>query len=92
MVHAMESFLNAQITAMRTTCSINPCSFIDPRGLHDERVIIHPLSYRVTEPPGFGIFGEISPVRPNHPPDLAELVQEVQALGRLEDLSRPEFV
>src|ERR1700674_4620939 len=77
---------------MRPACSIDPCSLIDPRGLHDERVIVLPLPHRVAEPPGLGIFGEYSPVRPNDAPDLAELVQEDHALGRLKDLSGSEFV
>src|SRR6266705_4567690 len=92
MVHAVESLLHAQIAAMRTASSVDPCSFIDPRCLHDKRVIILPLTHRVAVPPWFWIFGEFSPVRPNDAPNFAELVQEEHALGCLKDLSRSEFV
>src|SRR6266853_3130005 len=92
MVHAVKSLLHEKIAAVRATCPIDPCSFIDPRGLHDERVIILPFPHRVAEPPWFGIFGEISPIRPYDSPYLAKLVQHYHANGRLKDLSRSQFV
>ena len=88
MIDAVKLLLHAQIAAMRTACTIDPGFFIRPYRLHDKRVIIHPLSYRISEPPRFGIIGEFPAIGPNEPPDLVELVQEDHALGRLKDLSR----
>src|SRR6266581_9267435 len=77
---------------MRTTGSIDPCSFIDPRGLHDERVIILPFAYGIAVPPWFRIFGEFAPGRPDHAPYLAKLVQDHHPERRRKDLNRSELV
>src|SRR5205807_10064961 len=91
MVHAVEALLDPQLAAMRPSRSIDPCSFIHSRTLHDERVIVLPLANRIPEPPWFGILGEFSPVRPDHSPDLAVFVQEQDLFGRLKNLSRSQF-
>src|SRR5258708_835487 len=77
---------------MRTASSIDPCSLICPRSLHDERVIILPFPYRVAEPPWLGIFGEVSPVCPDYAPYLAKLVQDDHVQRRLKNLSRSQFI
>src|SRR5579864_6926634 len=77
--------------AMWTTRSIDPRFFIHSRSLHDECIIVLPFADRVPEPPRFGILWELSPICPNHPPDLAVLVEHYDLLGLLENLGCSEF-
>src|ERR1700682_3817453 len=92
MIDSMEPLFNAPIAAVRAASSIDPCSFVRPRSLHDERVLVLPFPYRVAIPPWLRIFGKFSPVRPDYPPCLAKLVQNYHVERRLKDLSCSELV
>src|ERR1700684_730062 len=77
---------------MWTAGAIDPGPVIQARGLHDERVIIHPFAHRIAVPPRFGFLGKLAPVGPDDPPDFAERIEDENLLGSLKDLGGPHFI
>src|SRR5260370_11267957 len=88
----MVSLHDSQFVAVRTPSPIDPRSVIQPNGLDDKRVIIHPFANRIAVPPGLGIFGKLAAVGPDDPPNLAERVHDQNLQRRLNDLRRPHLV
>src|SRR3979490_1147795 len=68
MVHAVKSFLPAQIFAMRTARVIEPASWIQPDRLDHKRVVVHPFSDGVPIPARVRILGEFSSIRTDGAP------------------------
>src|SRR5262245_22478546 len=87
----MECLLYRQLIAMRAAGVIDPGPFVQPGCLGDKRVVVYPFSNGVAVPSRLqNLFRKLAAVRPNIPPDLAILKNDLHLIFVLPDLHRAQ--